>query len=143
MTRSEILDTAKKCVCGQREQDYGSPESNFKLIADLWNAYLELPTGETQEITPKDVAMMMALLKIARIRNGGGTGDSFVDLAGYAACGGELCDEIKMHHYPAEVNVTKTCRTCKYSDESDKFGICRGCIEDDRVTYRNWEVKEE
>lgn len=34
--------------------------------------------------------MMMALLKIARIKNGGGTGDSFVDLAGYAACGGEL-----------------------------------------------------
>jgi hypothetical protein len=91
MTRSEILDTAKKCVCGQREQDYGSPESNFQLIADLWNDYLELPTGETQEITPKDVAMMMALLKIARIKNGGGTGDSFVDLAGYAACGGEIC----------------------------------------------------
>jgi hypothetical protein len=34
--------------------------------------------------------MMMALLKISRIKNGGGTGDSFVDLAGYAACGGEL-----------------------------------------------------
>ncbi len=41
-------------------------------------------------ITTTDVAMMMALLKIARIKNGGGTGDSFVDLAGYAACGGEL-----------------------------------------------------
>ncbi len=84
MTREEVLDEAKKCVCGRREQDYGSPESNFALIADFWTMYLGVA------VTPVDVAMMMALLKIARIKNGGGTGDSFVDLAGYAACGGEL-----------------------------------------------------
>ena len=41
-------------------------------------------------VTSVDVSMMMALMKIARIRNGGGSGDSFVDLAGYAACGGEI-----------------------------------------------------
>ena len=41
-------------------------------------------------ITAKDVAMMMALLKIARIQGNRATGDCFVDLAGYAACGGEL-----------------------------------------------------
>jgi hypothetical protein len=92
MTRSEILDTAKKCVCGQREQDYGKPERNFQLIANLWSDYLRF------DISPTDVAMMMALLKIARIKSGGGTGDSFVDLAGYAACGGEICtfnEEVK------------------------------------------------
>lgn len=87
MTREEILDLAKTCVCGKREQDYGSPESNFQLIADLWNDYLGI---KNLFISPIDVAMMMALLKIARIKNGGGTGDSFVDLAGYAACGGEI-----------------------------------------------------
>ena len=93
MTREEILEEAKKCVCGKREQDYGSPESNFQIIADLWNSYLFTAVGRMNRdiITPTDVAMMMALLKIARIRNGGGTGDSFVDLAGYAACGGEIC----------------------------------------------------
>ena len=84
MKRSEILKKAEECVCGQREQDYGSPESNFGIISALWSDYI----GYT--ITPIDVAMMMSLLKIARIKNGGGTGDSFVDLAGYAACGGEL-----------------------------------------------------
>ena len=26
MNRPEILDTAKACVCGQREQDYGTPK---------------------------------------------------------------------------------------------------------------------
>lgn len=91
MTREEVLIKAKQCVCGQREQDYGTPESNFGLIADLWNDYLFPSLNENKNvISPTDVAMMMALLKIARIRNGGGTGDSFVDLAGYAACGGEL-----------------------------------------------------
>lgn len=93
MTRKDILDKAAECVCGQREQDYGSPESNFQLIADLWNDYLY--SGLKFEQIPKmingtDVTMMMTLLKIARIRNGGGTSDSFVDLAGYAACGGEI-----------------------------------------------------
>lgn len=84
MDRIKILENAIDCVIGQRELDYGSPEDNFKLIADLWTAYKEI------EFTPIDVAMMMALLKIARIKNGGGSGDSFVDLAGYAACGGEI-----------------------------------------------------
>ena len=87
MNRAEILNEAKKCVTGQRDQDYGTPESNFGLIAELWSKYLGF------SICPVDVTMMMALLKIARIRNGGGTGDSFVDLAGYAACGGELNSE--------------------------------------------------
>lgn len=84
MKRAEILDTAKECVCGQREQDYGSPEDNFQTIANLWTAYMGVGFNSI------DVAMMMALLKIARIRSGTGTDDSFVDLAGYAACGGEI-----------------------------------------------------
>lgn len=84
MTRTEVLNKAMECINGQREQDYGSPEDNFGVIASFWTIY----TGTV--ISAQDVAMMMALLKIARIKNGGGTGDSFVDLAGYAACGGEI-----------------------------------------------------
>ena len=84
MTRAEILDTAKACVCGEREQDHGKAEDNFATIAELWRAY----TGHW--FSPTDVAVMMALLKIARIKTGTGTADSFVDLAGYAACGGEI-----------------------------------------------------
>ena len=33
---------------------------------------------------------MLALLKIARIASGHGKSDNWVDLAGYAACGGEI-----------------------------------------------------
>ena len=88
MNRPEILDAAKKCVTGQREQDYGSPERNFERIADLWNAYLGAKT-----VDAVDVAMMLALLKVARVKTGKGTADSFVDLAGYAACAGEIATQ--------------------------------------------------
>jgi len=87
MNRPDILDKAKQCVCGQREHEYGSPENNFQTIANLWNAYLD---KKGVIFTPVDVAMMMSLLKIARIKSGTATEDSFVDLAGYAACGGEI-----------------------------------------------------
>lgn len=82
--RAEVLYQAKNCVCSQREEDYGSPEDSFGTIAQLWTVY----TGH--QVTAKDVAMMMALLKIARIMGGKGTMDSYIDLAGYAACGAEV-----------------------------------------------------
>ena len=87
MTRAEILEKANQIVNGQREQDYGSPEDNFRTIADLWTAYCGC---FDDPFTATDVAMMMALMKIARIRSGTATEDSFIDLAGYAACGGEI-----------------------------------------------------
>lgn len=101
MNRPEILDNAKKCVCGQRQQDYGTPENNFERIAALWNAYL----GEAI-VDAVDVAMLLALLKVARIKTGAGTDDSFVDLAGYAACAGEIAAERRkagLPHVPADI----------------------------------------
>lgn len=84
MTREEILQAAKEAVCQSREHEYGSPEQNFGVIAQLWTAYKGTPFSSL------DVAMMMALLKVARIKTGIAKDDSFVDLAGYAACGGEI-----------------------------------------------------
>lgn len=93
MTRAEVLDEAKKCVCGQRQQDYGTPEDNFTTIGYLWSAYMRAAHPNLNmalnEINAKDVAVMMALLKVARIA-AGSSPDSFVDLAGYAACAGEI-----------------------------------------------------
>lgn len=83
MTRRECLETAEHMVNGDREHDYGTPEDNFKTIAGLWSAYLG------KEISSLDVAMLMALMKIARIK-AGTKPDSFIDLAGYAACGAEI-----------------------------------------------------
>lgn len=91
LTRADILHAAEKCVCGQRETDYGTPENNFKAIAKLWETYLNkaCTRGVNVRVEAKDVAVMMALLKIARIAAGGGKADSWIDLAGYAACGAE------------------------------------------------------
>lgn len=97
MERAEVLKRAMDCVCGQREQDYGTPENNFHTIGVFWSTYLRAAHPELNlainQITPKDVAAMMSLLKVARIATGTGTADSFVDLAGYAACGGEIATE--------------------------------------------------
>ena len=89
MERKEILAEALQCVCGDREQDYGTPEQNFQTIANLWIDYL-MAKANPLDIQPEDVAAMLALLKIARIASGHGKADNWVDLAGYAACGGEL-----------------------------------------------------
>ncbi len=83
-TRRQILDAAIQCVCSDRETQYGSPEDSFNRIAKLWTAYHDIP------YTAHDVAMMMALLKVARITEGRFKDDNYVDLAGYAACAAEI-----------------------------------------------------
>lgn len=91
MTREEILNAAKQCVCQDRNDQYGSPEDNFETIAGLWTMY-KFATREKAvcEFTAEDVAVMMVLLKVARIATGSGSQDNWIDLAGYAACGGEI-----------------------------------------------------
>ena len=85
-TRTRVLSEAEKCVCGQREQDYGTPEDSFEMIGKLWTVYLDYAT----KIDAHDVAAMMALLKIARISENPQHMDSWVDGCGYFACGGEI-----------------------------------------------------
>ena len=89
MNKSEILKTAENIVNGDREKQYGKAEDNFNTIANLWADYLSVKVEPT-DIEPKDVAAMLALLKIARIATGHAKEDNWVDLAGYAACGGEI-----------------------------------------------------
>lgn len=93
MKRKELLDKAAEMVCGQREQDYGTPEDNFKTIADLWQIYIKAHcVGINADVclNSDDVAALMVLLKVARIASGSATDDSWIDIAGYAACGGEI-----------------------------------------------------
>lgn len=84
MTRSEILTEADTIINGQRSIDYGDAVINIGMVAGLWTEYL----GKT--VDSVDVCMMMDLLKIARVKNGKCTDDSFIDIAGYAALAGEI-----------------------------------------------------
>ena len=86
MKRAEILEAARKCVCGDREEDYGSPEQSFERIAHLWSVYLGI------DISAKDATVMMVLFKVARLKHSDKL-DTYVDLAGYAACAGEIATE--------------------------------------------------
>jgi len=83
MTRAECLHTAEEIVTKDRNSQYGEPEDCFALIARLWTDYTAV------NLSSADVAAMMILLKVARVRNGKAKDDSWVDMAGYAACGAE------------------------------------------------------
>ena len=111
MTRTEILEKANECVCGDREQDYGSPEDNFGIIAKLWSTYLDF------DIAAVDVAMMMSLLKVARVKSGRTHEDNFVDLAGYAACAGEIAG--KVAHNPIDMLKPNCSGTIKKASETN------------------------
>ena len=85
-TRTDILNEAEGLINGARAKQYGSAQESFDCIATMWSAYM----GD--EISAADVCHMMALLKIARLRNGPHR-DSNVDGAGYMALGAEMSEE--------------------------------------------------
>jgi len=84
MNRAEILATATQYVTKDRAATHGDAERNFKTIAAYWSIHLGHP------LAAADVAVMMALLKIARIGSNAGNADNWVDGCGYLACGGEI-----------------------------------------------------
>lgn len=87
MRADEILETAADLVTGERGAAYGAARVNMELIARLWNVYLN-----GRLITATDAAIMLALLKIARISTGQPKADNFIDLAGYAAIAGQVSE---------------------------------------------------
>ena len=92
-TREKVLGDAKKFVCGERQQEYGGPEESFRLVADLWTPYVKakiVPKGTFVSIEPEDVAVMMALLKVARLAHNPQYMDGWVDGCGYLSIGGEI-----------------------------------------------------
>lgn len=87
--RSKVLHEAANLITGQRQKDYGTPEENFKRIGDHWTIHLKSILKDGAEITPRLVAELMMLLKIARTANSP-TQDSYVDAAGYSGIAAEL-----------------------------------------------------
>lgn len=84
MKRKEILEKALQVVEGARQEAYGNPEDNFNNIANLWTCFLQ------KHISSSDVAVMMILMKVARLKTNPSHEDSWLDICGYGACGGEI-----------------------------------------------------
>ena len=95
-TRDDILLKAQQCITVDRAATHGDAEDSFQTIADVWSWYLcnvgkdDIRLLPDDPLTPADVAMMMALLKVARICGNKTHEDNYVDLAGYAALAGEI-----------------------------------------------------
>jgi hypothetical protein len=84
VNRAEILDTAKEYITKDRADTHGDAEANFGLIAAYWSAHLG------RNIKSHDVAVMMCLFKLARMKSNPAHIDSSQDLCGYGAIAGEL-----------------------------------------------------
>ena len=126
MNRKECLDAAAAAVLQNRQKTYGSPEDNFRAIGIVWEQILGV------KVTPAQVAMCMAGLKLMRLRESPDHADSWVDLAGYAACGSEVAsakaapletkEEPKEEALPLPRAAKPTkCRAVQYGDRT-------GCI---------------
>lgn len=83
-----LLEQAHDIITGERAQQYGPVSESFGKIAAIWAAILNT------EVTAHDVALCMIGLKVARATNGYHF-DSFLDIAGYAACAEQLDNEAK------------------------------------------------
>lgn len=85
MNPSDYL-TEAKAIIQDRGMDYGHPTDNMSRTASLWAAYLEVP------IEPYQVAMCLALVKVARSMETGKV-DNYIDGAAYFAISGSLRTE--------------------------------------------------
>lgn len=94
-TKEEIIKMVEDCILKDRQNTYGKPEDNFGCIAKLWNEYLfrSKDIHDKDLLYKKDVAVMMILLKVARMASSPDHIDNYVDAAGYAAIAGSMCDK--------------------------------------------------
>jgi hypothetical protein len=84
VNRNEVLDGAKSAIGGDRQDTYGDARENFTRIGTIWEVIFGHP------VTPEQVALCMAGLKIARLVHRTDHADGWLDMAGYAALGGEI-----------------------------------------------------
>lgn len=96
--RKQVLNSADEAVNGFRTVAYGSPENNFKRIVRLWNAHLlnrydPLEMMNVPKLDEGDVAIFLGLVKDGRLAGNMSHMDSWIDKAGYAACGAEVTNK--------------------------------------------------
>ena len=71
-------------VVDKRRDEYGEPEDLFANVAVRWSQVLGI------RVTPVQVALCLADLKMARLAHNPKHLDSLIDVAGYVACAHEV-----------------------------------------------------
>jgi len=87
-----FCDTAKGLVSGDRRATYGDALTDFTRTGRMWAAILGV-----DEVTPEQVALCMAALKLGRLCNTADHEDSWVDAIGYLALGGDIANQPGRH----------------------------------------------
>ena len=85
--RKHFLDTAEALINGDRAKEYGPAKENHERIAQIWGTILN------HEVTPEQVVACMMGLKLARLSHDMTKDDSWRDIIGYAALGGEIIND--------------------------------------------------
>lgn len=80
---SNILKEADAIAGESRSRDYGHPRENHQRIAAIWS--VQLGPILKRPLTPREVALMMIGLKLAREINTS-IRDNLIDIAGYVKC---------------------------------------------------------
>ncbi len=83
MKREEILRKAESLVNGPRAKEYGDAHENHARIAQMWSVLLD------KHVTIQQVYQCMVAVKLARLVVTPDHEDSWVDICGYGALGGE------------------------------------------------------
>ena len=86
--RHEMLQRIERCVCGDRDHQYGPPEDSFADIAAIANVALK--TYLARPLDDVAVALFMRSLKLARNGRDPLHLDSWIDGGGYSVCGGAI-----------------------------------------------------
>lgn len=87
--RGSVLLEAHDTINGQRVNQYGEPEDCFGDIADAWQKW----RGDgSRPITRRDVAVMMAILKLVREMHAPKR-DNLRDACGYLALAADMVTE--------------------------------------------------
>jgi len=89
--REYFLKEAEKLINGQRAKEYGPAKKNHQRIADIWTILLDKKLDD--RITPEEVVACMIGVKVARLAEDINKDDSWTDVIGYAALGGEIIND--------------------------------------------------
>jgi len=85
--REYFLDTARELINGPRAKEYGPAKFNHERIATIWSIVLG------RSVTAEQVVACMIGVKLARLAEDITKDDSWVDIVGYAALGGEIVND--------------------------------------------------
>lgn len=87
--RASALDEARELICGDRNNAYGPPHQDFQRSADALTAIMGEKLREGERFHAHEIAQIVILIKLSRLQWTPTKRDSWVDIAGYAACGFE------------------------------------------------------